>query len=343
MGSPKKIKTVQKAVDLLLGGTFCDVWGQSGDRAKLPQPKFPMGLWFRGQADAAWKLRPSVFRKVPKIAGSARYVDEASTFYHFKLRLPAFSHDCHSTFDWLALMQHHQLPTRLLDWTESILVGLFFTVCEWEKFKDRDGKLFALDARRLNHLCGFDMRYPELAIPEEFDTVLRAEMAVTHRLDRLIHRKAVTDAAQSYLPDGALGRHPKITKAIQRDKKKAIQRLRSPVAVFPRRLHGRMTFQSSMFTLHGGKRLWERQDAGVRLIPEPIHLEEVDESLEQGDKILKELLVPAAAKEKIRNDLQRLGIHEGSLFPEADYQSRYVRERWTFPDDAGNPCTSSDC
>ncbi len=333
MGSPSKIKSVKSAINLLFKGEFCDIWGQAGDPAKLPRPKFPMGLWFRGQANAAWKLRPGAFRSTPKIDGSKRYVDEASTYYHFKLRLPAFSNDCHSTFDWLALMQHHRLPTRLLDWTESILVGLFFAVYEEKPKKGCDGKLFALDARRLNHLCGFDMPYPELAIPEEFDAVLRAEMAVTHRLDRLIHRKAVTDAALSYLPDGPHGRYPQITQAVQSNKK-AARRLRSPVAVFPRRLHGRMTFQSSMFTLHGGKRLYQRKNTKVPLIPKPIHLENAG----KGKKILKEFLVPAKSKKRIRNELRWLGIHEGSLFPEADFQSKLVKERWTFPADSNDPC-----
>src|SRR5690242_20596727 len=79
------------------------------------------GRWvFRGHADGRYKLLSSVGRNAHTSDTRARY--EESMFNMFRRESQGYLPSVPgSDWDWLALAQHHGLPTRLLDWTYNPL------------------------------------------------------------------------------------------------------------------------------------------------------------------------------------------------------------------------------
>ncbi len=91
--------------------------------------------WFRGHGDAAWALEPGAYRQPRGTRASDRdYYTESELLSQFKLRAPMFLERIPaSDWEWLFLMQHYGLTTRLLDWTDGSLIALYFAV------RDNDG------------------------------------------------------------------------------------------------------------------------------------------------------------------------------------------------------------
>ena len=86
---------------------------------------------FRGQGDAEWPLRSSLSRLVQTMQISDEAIREQENRIRriFKRKAHLFLDDLpQDELEWLALMQHHGAPTRLLDLTWSPFVAAFFAL-----------------------------------------------------------------------------------------------------------------------------------------------------------------------------------------------------------------------
>jgi hypothetical protein len=107
-------------------------------------------LWYRGQADKSWDLMPSISRDKDNPVEF-----EWATLKRFRQNAVRFiTNKPDSDWEWLFLMQHYGVPTRLLDWSESPLVSLYFAVSE-KKHNDVDASLWVLSPVPFNMNSGF--------------------------------------------------------------------------------------------------------------------------------------------------------------------------------------------
>jgi len=118
--------------------------GELVDRLRSDLTGYSGPVWFRGKGQETWHLEPKLLRNAPAGTLETHFINRFKQNASFLLeRTPA------SEFDWLFLMQHYGMATRLLDWSESPLVGLYFAV-EEAQHHDSDGALWALMPTLLN-------------------------------------------------------------------------------------------------------------------------------------------------------------------------------------------------
>jgi len=114
--------------------------------------------WFRGQSQQGWSLLPKAFRNGEEAGCSweVAHKYEVNRTTQFLLDAKVRHATCPANDDkagWLSLMQHYELATRLLDWSQSVLVGAFFAVREKE-YDNYDGAIWALNPAALNERHG---------------------------------------------------------------------------------------------------------------------------------------------------------------------------------------------
>jgi hypothetical protein len=116
------------------------------------------GPWFRGVANSGYNLVPSYHRFAARYPNTTEddLRDEFVRRAHPMVERIPTDH-----WEWYFLMQHYDLPTRLLDWSFSSLVGLFFAVYDYRMLKadwtrsidvvpDTDAAVWMMDSETLN-------------------------------------------------------------------------------------------------------------------------------------------------------------------------------------------------
>lgn len=174
--------------------------------------------WFRGQSKTYNDLTPGIFRKKYNSPMHEMFKphQEFEQMMNFKRYAPSLIKPVPEDDDfltWLFWIQHHNMPTRLLDWSENILVAAFFAVVS---DPEEDGEIWTIFPEKLNSLLHFS----GLALKN-------------HSYVRFLSSEAFHNNPKILAKDMGIDDIP--------DK---------PLALVPPNLFPRMTAQMSVFTIH---------------------------------------------------------------------------------------------
>ena len=150
--------------------------------------------FWRGHADIAWPLTPEVFRPDP----TGKHYPEVTLIRTFMAQTESRNQGCPAHDDlvgWLILARHFGLPTRLLDWSMSPLIALYFAL---EDRSDGDGALWALNPGGLN----YDMILEDRLLVVDEPRV-RELVALAFEPDPSVHEKARSSTTGIVLAVGA--------------------------------------------------------------------------------------------------------------------------------------------
>jgi len=121
--------------------------------------KLDGGWLFRGVSRTSFSLTPSIGRR-PHSATPLQ-ISEQRLLDRFKREVrPYLSFQPSDDWEWLAIAQHHGVPTRLIDWSETPLIAAYFAVWDHD---DSSGGVYVV---RQPNVRGAETALSPFSVPD---------------------------------------------------------------------------------------------------------------------------------------------------------------------------------
>jgi len=252
---------------------------------------------YRGHGSVDFRLSPSIFRKA-----STRENEHILLRELIAAHPEDFDRDT-SALEMLVRMQHFSLPTRLLDVTMNPLVALYFA-CETVKKRvtlpsgktqtqDMDGHVVMLRVHKGR------VRYFDSDTVSCLTNLARLSWSYKRKIDTMLEQERFNESTPI----------KRLLHFIRQEKNGFLDEIEpddldSIILVKPKQNNKRILAQAGAFFAFG-------------------LVEEIDASNTDGIKV-EHIVIPAAAKSGILEELDKLGINEKTMFPDIERAARYI-------------------
>lgn len=274
--------------------------------------------FYRGHASWKYLMQPSLYRE-----GNENILkNEDKMFRDIVSSKPHFFDDCTTTLEKLVKMQHHGLPTRLLDLTENPLIALFFACTSNEKeevhgevnvFRVPEYKLKYYDSDTVSVLSnlakspisidvsGFDFRTYEnnfvLQSVDSFNKKLKSQIEKFNVIEDILKLVHNIREDKPYFLNRVHPRHLK----------------NCSIVVKPKMTIDRIVNQSGAFVLFGINKTKEKcADLDINV---------------NGYK-QKIMIIPSVYKVEILKQLKLFNINDSTVFCDLDSTAKFFKEKY---------------
>ena len=265
---------------------------------KLPADNIEVRC-YRGQSDISWDIKPSVLRNLKPQA-------EGQMFSELTLEAPGDVINDKTMFEKLVRAQHYGLPTRILDVSLNPLVALYFA-CNELDYHSQDGVVNIFDFKRGR------VKFADSDAISLVCNLARLSDEERENLIRVYRKeKKWNDSNKAEFRE--IPEMKRLTQFVRVEKPYFLDSV-EPADLFryffvhPAKSNRRVIAQSGAFIA-----------AGLLRYSSPKTSSSFD---------TREIVIPKDGKREVLGQLDVLNINSRTMFPEIEFASKYIKQKWT--------------